>query len=296
MKYTGAKCAACGEEFTDTDDVVVCPECATPHHRKCYRINGECVNRIRHGTEFNWNTENRTAERTDDEFFNDKENKNPEEIKVERIEVETIPEFIENSLKIFDNDEKEKDGCTLREILDFVNRNVLYYMPVFARIRNMGSSISFNLICFIFPQAYFANRKMWFWALLTSFISVVLLIPMMITLLATDSPYASTYLPANVLEAISDNAGLINSLMEICNSADLIMRILFCLFGNRLYYNFAVRSVRKIKRQSGGDITKEQLVSAGGTKFVNIILIMLVTLALTFCTMLLLEFILPMIV
>lgn len=294
MKYTGAKCAACGEVFTDTDDVVVCPECATPHHRKCYRMNGECVNTIRHGTGFNWNKENRPVDVTDDilNVNTDTESENPIEINVEKIEVATIPEFVENSLRIFDKNEKEKDGCTLRELLDFVNRNVLYYMPVFAGIRNAGRNISFNLICFIFPQAYFANRKMWFWALLTSLISVILVIPMMIGLLASES----AYLPSDVAETLNGNAGMINTLMEICNGADLIMRILLCLFGNRLYYNFAVKSVRRIKRQSGEDITKEQLVSAGGTRFVNIILIMLITFALTFCTMLLLEFILPVIV
>lgn len=293
MKYTGVKCSACGEEFTDTDDVVVCPECASPHHRKCYRINGECVNTVRHGTGFNWNKANRPVDVTDDilNVNTDTESGNPVEINVEKIEVTTIPEFIENSLRIFDNDEKEKDGCTLREILDFVNKNVLYYMPVFARIRNMDKNISFNLICFIFPQAYFANRKMWFWALLTSFISVILIIPMMISMLLSDSGH----IPEGVSETLNSNAGLINSLMEICNGADLLMRILLCLFGNRLYYNFAVRSVRRIKRQSGEDITKEQLVSAGGTKFINIILIMLVTFTMIFCTMLLLEFILPMI-
>ena len=33
MKYTGIPCAACGKKFTAEDDVVVCPECGTPHHR-----------------------------------------------------------------------------------------------------------------------------------------------------------------------------------------------------------------------------------------------------------------------
>ena len=30
MKYKGEKCAACGKEFTEDDDVVVCPECGSP--------------------------------------------------------------------------------------------------------------------------------------------------------------------------------------------------------------------------------------------------------------------------
>jgi predicted nucleic acid-binding Zn-ribbon protein len=48
-KFTGLECAACCEVFADGDDVVVCPECGTPHHRSCYAENGECVNAESHG-------------------------------------------------------------------------------------------------------------------------------------------------------------------------------------------------------------------------------------------------------
>ena len=285
-------CPACRELFTDTDDVVVCPECGTPHHRKCYRINGECVNKIRHGTEFNWNTENNKTK--PEEFF--KNTENSEDIHVERIEVETIPEFLEKSLKVFDKIDKNKDGCTLRELIDFVDKNPLYYLPVFARIRNMGVRMSFNLSCFIFPQIYFANRKMWFWALLTSLISVILLIPTMLTFIANGVFDASNF-PAPVIAEIKNNADLINSLMEICNCADCIMRVLLCLFGNNLYYKFAVKSVKKVKSRSEDNINiKEQLAMAGGTKFSNIILILLITFIMTSATIFLLEFIFSMIV
>lgn len=295
MKYRGKKCPACGEVFKyKDDDIVVCPDCGTPHHRKCYRINGECVNTVRHKMGFNWNEANRTVNATDDilNANTDKESGNPVGTNAETIEVTTIPEFIESNLSILEMVENGKDGCTLREILDFVNRNVLYYLPVFAKIRNMGRNISFNLICLLFPQIYFAHRKMWFWALLTSLISVILIIPMMIGMIVSDS----ANLPQSVAETLNSNAGLINALMDICAGADLLMRILLCFFANRLYYNFAVKSVRRIKRQWGEDFTKEQLVSAGGTSFVNIILITLIIFAMVFCAMLLLEFILPMIV
>lgn len=42
--YTGYKCPVCQKTFTDNDDVVVCPECGTPHHRACYLENGHCAN------------------------------------------------------------------------------------------------------------------------------------------------------------------------------------------------------------------------------------------------------------
>lgn len=181
----------------------------------------------------------------------------------------------------------DQNGCTLKEILDFVHINVLYYVPVFMRIRDFGKSISFNLICFIVPPVYFASRKMWFWAILTTFLSVLLLIPFMLAMFVSgDNP---TNLSVSVIDALKINAGTINSLIEICRGADLFMRIMLCLFGNRLYYNFAVKSIKRIKAKSNEDISREQLISAGGISFMNILLILLIMFVVTALIMLALQ-------
>lgn len=54
MRYIGENCPYCGVTFTEDDDVVVCPECATPHHRVCWFAHGECANAELHGTDFVW--------------------------------------------------------------------------------------------------------------------------------------------------------------------------------------------------------------------------------------------------
>lgn len=54
MRYTNQICDGCGKTFTADDDIVVCPECATPQHRECYKNNGGCVNSHRHGEDFTW--------------------------------------------------------------------------------------------------------------------------------------------------------------------------------------------------------------------------------------------------
>lgn len=54
MIYKGQICDGCGKVFTENDDVVVCPECATPQHRECYNQNRTCVNSHRHGEGFTW--------------------------------------------------------------------------------------------------------------------------------------------------------------------------------------------------------------------------------------------------
>ena len=53
-KYEGIHCPVCDKEFTETDDIVVCPECGAPHHRECYLANGKCAFSDKHGTGEAW--------------------------------------------------------------------------------------------------------------------------------------------------------------------------------------------------------------------------------------------------
>ncbi|MBQ7295035.1 MAG: DUF2628 domain-containing protein [Clostridia bacterium] len=57
MRYTGNSCDGCKKPLLDDEDIVVCPECATPQHRDCYDEKGECVNTHLHGTDFVWKGE-----------------------------------------------------------------------------------------------------------------------------------------------------------------------------------------------------------------------------------------------
>lgn len=54
MIYKGNICDGCGRVFDENDDVVVCPECATPQHRECYNKNNCCVNEHLHAENFEW--------------------------------------------------------------------------------------------------------------------------------------------------------------------------------------------------------------------------------------------------
>ena len=43
LNYTGIPCPVCEKEFTDSDDIVVCPVCGAPYHRSCYEEKGSCI-------------------------------------------------------------------------------------------------------------------------------------------------------------------------------------------------------------------------------------------------------------
>lgn len=54
MIYKGNICDGCGKAFEENDDIVVCPDCATPQHRECYEKNDKCVNSHLHGEDWSW--------------------------------------------------------------------------------------------------------------------------------------------------------------------------------------------------------------------------------------------------
>ncbi|MEE1321896.1 MAG: RING finger protein [Acutalibacteraceae bacterium] len=62
MIYKNTSCPGCGRMLKENDDVVVCPECATPQHRECYEKENKCVNTHLHAEGYEWKNEG-TAEK-----------------------------------------------------------------------------------------------------------------------------------------------------------------------------------------------------------------------------------------
>lgn len=56
MNYTGIDCPVCNQKFSESDDIVVCPVCGTPHHRSCWNETGVCKNADKHAEGFIWQT------------------------------------------------------------------------------------------------------------------------------------------------------------------------------------------------------------------------------------------------
>ena len=52
MLYCNINCPVCENTFAPDDDIVVCPDCGTPHHRDCWQQHGGCINTSRHAEGF----------------------------------------------------------------------------------------------------------------------------------------------------------------------------------------------------------------------------------------------------
>ncbi len=293
MNFIGEKCVFCGEVFKEGDDVVVCPECGSPHHRECYKKENKCANIQMHTTGEKWKRV-KVEEKAEKKVCpvckfpnNPTDAKNcavcgasfdDSEIDEEEVEPETLN--INLSRTGFNPDE-DMGGATLKEISMFVGTNTFYYIPVFKRMKDIGSKISFNLSCFIFPSFYFANRKMWLWAMIYTFISVILKIPASVLIMAESGVFSD-----NMLSIIYENQGFIESLESICGWGAWIFRLLLCLFANWIYFKFALRNLKRIRTHSDNESLNLNLVLAfGGVKPINIVIITLITLSLSLVSM-----------
>ncbi len=308
MNYNGEKCFSCGNVFNNEDDVVVCPDCGTPYHRECYKQNGECINHALHENGGSWQREI-------------KEEKSSSEPKItavlcprcrcinqpdaqscikcgypiaEYIKVRANAENNATSHTTFGGDtanaqylgfnpnEDFGGGARLKEITQYVDSNAIYYIPIFKRMKEAGTKISFNLICLFFPYYYFANRKMWLWALLTAAITMLLDIPSLIYLIGEEGAAMPIAVMQSISQKINENSHIFKTLVTFSDILNWFLRIACCLFSNWLYMRHSIRAINKVKAFYGGPVSPARLRSMGGTQPVNILIMAAISMGLAF--------------
>ena len=315
MNYIGEQCFYCGRTFEKGDDVVVCPECGTPYHRECYKTAGECINHQLHESGESWKRV----------IIEEKESEKPEAAKIcpkclhkndgsadrcsecgfplsDNGSGEQQPDMssmlggidVTKQYMGFDPEEDFGGGARLKEVYQFVDTNTLYYIPLFKRMKEFGSNISFNFSCLLFPYFYFANRKMWLWAIITALISTLLCVPSLIYVIGDQM--AMLPITQSISAFISSNKNILLTLSEICNIADWALRILTCLFGNYLYMRHTVRSINKVKAHYGGPVSPQRLKSMGGIQPANILIMLLIIMGMAAASYFLLVFVLMLFV
>ncbi len=190
MEYKYSRCPVCGVPFDDGDDIVVCPECGTPHHRACYLRNGKCANADHHGDNFSWNKEDYNTTNTKCPFCGadnppdaifcrscskpmtqaDNEYNNSQHDAQQQHEPNTSqgfpfecgtfrPEAAFYNAGIDDNDEID-EGVTAKDCKNFISSNPLYYLTVFRNIKKFKKG-RFNFASALFTGGWFLYRKLY---------------------------------------------------------------------------------------------------------------------------------------
>lgn len=183
MRYENEKCPVCGEVFKGEDDVVVCPVCATPHHRNCYNENGKCANEEKHEEGFIWQktsepevkVEEKKEEPQDYSVCPECGTKNKKNALVcsncaSVINPEIRQQFIPQNVstiyvdgKAVDKDEfiDEENTVSVKEAASFIQKKKESYIKVFLDSKREKKKPKFNFAALIFGPYWFFFRKMY---------------------------------------------------------------------------------------------------------------------------------------
>lgn len=176
MKFENQVCPVCNNVFKEDEDIVVCPDCGTPHHRDCYKALGECKNKSLHSEGFSYKPPKKETEKLD-VLIEDDVKKTSDIIDVVNVEYKdgalendeelrvTIEELFKNiNGKTTDQVLINKTPSSFYEAAVGENQN--YYMPRFLILERTNKKTLINFFAFLFPLAWSVYRKMYKLALL----------------------------------------------------------------------------------------------------------------------------------
>ena len=262
--YDNKSCPVCGNAFEEGDDIVVCPECGTPHHRECYNLSGHCVNAGLHKSGYSYYEENKPEEQpaqeapaTDDAF-------SPFEIPVYQYEKDSEPVSGERAV----------------DVAAAVRTNIPRFILKFRDMEKTGKKRSWNWGAFFFGELYFFYRKMYRQAV--ALISLSIAISLSLSLLI--EKFAPKTLEA--LEALAeayskqDTSALTEKANAVMAAADyqtyqlivfsslaviLIIRIIEAMFADYAYKNTVILLVKRVKEQleQGASFNQNSILPIG---------------------------------
>lgn len=288
FRYTGEICPVCNENFNPEDDIVVCPLCGTPHHRDCYKKNGECAHNEKHNEGYRW-VHAHTAPPSSPE---NKENTAPPfnpyttqgETHNSRDAASTV--FWGTPQNPFDAYPKELDeGVATEEAAEFVQMNAFKYLQNF--FYQKSGKKTFNWAAFLFAPYWFFYRKMnkigiIFMSVMLG-ISILLSIPSATTDFMNDlSEWSYKYSDSSGIDTEEEQAAYIesyttdfqklmseNTLGAAIVVADsvisLILHLVAGFMANKRYYNHTVSKIRQIKAETAEhELRKLKFYKEGG--------------------------------
>ena len=159
FRFTNEKCPVCNNTFNTDDDIVVCPDCGTPHHRECYKENTKCANHEKHGEDFRWEPSFVSAEEAEkvkkptEEKSIYQQALEMAEMPFPTIQAERINPFFREKFGDLE------DGISAEDVAIFVRQESHRYVSKFKRITE--GKLSWNWAAFFFTPYWFFYRKLY---------------------------------------------------------------------------------------------------------------------------------------
>ncbi len=313
FKYKGVHCPYCNKEFTESDQIVICPECGAPYHKECVNESGGCILTSLHEKGEQWqppkvqsdeekydgNASKRCSRcgtiNSPDKLFcevcgNDLNKQEPGETPPSSSGAnqnpygsyqQAPPNFMAYNPYTTPfggvGPDEEIDGLPVKDLTLYVRDNTPYFIPRFKTFAKVGKGSGWNWCAFFFDFYYFIYRKMWGMAILAFVVSTVLSIPSLI--------YTFQMMQAMTtgLEAMPDLPASFWLASQVCSMLSWVVKGLFGGFANRLYAQQTFKRVHKLKKQHGDAPDYSTILSAkGGTSKVGLILCIVIPFVLSF--------------
>ncbi len=185
--YKKYKCPVCNKQFKDGDDIVVCPECGTPHHRECYKLTGHCVNQGLHKSGYSFidsekeklkvEEQKKTAKSFEGEYSGDyyyspdddfvaQAKKEVQEKKQASTDSDNTDGgfFSIPTIQVDESFYKMRgtiDGLSISDIAATVRTNVSRFIQIFKKQSKTKKKTGWNWAAFFFGSFYLLFRKMY---------------------------------------------------------------------------------------------------------------------------------------
>lgn len=293
-RYTGIHCPVCDKVFTDSDDIVVCPECGAPHHRECYQKEGHCHFESEHGTRKSWN-------RPDEETIN-----GANFLKCPKCGCENSPENIfcdicgtrlkdkpANESDDIDNEytqpfspippnpyttpfggldpAEEMRGISIKDWAMFIGNRTFYFIPRFKAMQLNKFFINTNWAAFFTSFFYYFYRKMYIVgiALLTLFaISYIPTVYVVVEFLK--SSYAAEGMNALMSIDIDGFVSFAQGYSSLLMFSNAVRNIAFLastilsIFANKIYFHMAERKIKSLREKYKDDAAYSKALAKHG--------------------------------
>ena len=297
LNTDGVSCVRCHAYLFPEDDIVYCPVCGAPHHRECYNQLGHCALEEFHGTDRQYDkVKAREEEQAAAEMPNTGENAEglitcqmcheKYDFALNACPKCGAPNIAKagGSFVNFDflggvpADYDIGDGITADEAKRFVAANTPRYIPKFA-VLNAKNKLSWNWLAFLFPCGWMLSRKMYKNGIIAGLLTVIsslFYLPFMnaINNLGTTPGETQVQIMQSIYEHLPKMGAAVIAALLAGFVLNIAVRILSALFGDYLYKQYAISSIKTIRAESE-DMDYDYRKKGG----VNIFLFLLGTMA-----------------
>ena len=300
LNTEGVSCVRCHAYLFPEDDIVYCPVCGAPHHRECYNQLGHCALEEFHGTDRQYDkVKAREEEQAAAEMPNTGENAEglitcqmcheKYDFALNACPKCGAPNIAKagGSFVNFDflggvpADYDIGDGITADEAKRFVAANTPRYIPKFA-VLNAKNKLSWNWLAFLFPCGWMLSRKMYKNGIIAGLLTVIsslFYLPFMnaINNLGTTPGETQAQIMQSIYEHLPKMGAAVIAALLAGFVLNIAVRILSALFGDYLYKQYAISSIKTIRAESE-DMDYDYRKKGG----VNIFLFLLGTMAMQY--------------